>query len=306
MGRTVDVAVSTSTDVAMGSGARPGRTKRPSSGGYRGAPIGAATMASTAQKQQQLATDKNTRWKSSMITGASRGIGLEMVKQLLERGGSVVAACRRPSSAPDVGERLMIVEMDVTSEASVSRAAEEVASRHQRLDLVINAVGILHDSNMMPETALNKVSAESMLINYQTNAMGPLLVAKYFTDLLSARPKDMSDGIGVLASISARVGSISDNKLGGWYSYRASKAALNMLMTNVALENVRRKRPFACILLHPGTVDTDLSKPFQRNVPEGKLFTRDQSVAYLLGVVDGVEMADNGKFIAWDAKEIAF
>ena len=250
-----------------------------------------------------------------MITGASRGIGLAMVRQLLQRGGDVVAACRRPAAAeelrslaaaPGVGGRLMIVEMDVTDEASVSRAAEEVAGRHQRLDLVINAVGILHGGAMMPETALNKVSADSLLLNYRTNAMGPLLVAKYFTDLLSARPKDMSEGVGVLASISARVGSISDNGLGGWYSYRASKAALNMLMTNVALENVRRKRPFACVLLHPGTVDTDLSKPFQRNVPEGKLFTRDQSVGYLLGVVDRVEMADNGKFFAWDGAQIPF
>ena len=213
----------------------------------------------------------SNRFKVSMVTGASRGIGLAMVNHLLDRGGQVVAACRDPASSPeltklvsDSGGRLLTVAMDVTSENSILQAVEEVSQRHARLDLLVNVVGILHNTkiNMMPETALNKVTAENMLLSYQTNAMGPLLVAKAFTDLLSARARD-SEGIGVLASVSARVGSISDNKLGGWYSYRASKAALNMLMVNVALENTRRKRPFSCIMLHPGTVDTDLSKPFQ-------------------------------------------
>ena len=132
------------------------------------------------------------------------------------------------------------------------------------------------------------------------------MVTKAFTELLSARPKDYSEGIGVVASFSARVGSISDNKLGGWYSYRASKAALNMLMKNVSLEYTRRKRPVASVLLHPGTVDTDLSKPFQRNVPEGKLFTKDQCCSYLLQVIDNLSLKDNGKFYAWDGAEIMF
>ena len=239
---------------------------------------GVAAAVSSSRAASSSATEPPVgpeRWQTSMVTGASRGIGLEMVRQLLVRGNpnaQVVAACRRPAEAETLSEmarnsggRLRIVEMDVTSEDSVRRAAEEVASVHSRIDLVVNTVGLLHASNgaSMPETALNKVDPENALLSYKTNALGPLLVAKHFTELLSNRARDMSDGTGLFASISARVGSISDNSLGGWYSYRASKAALNMLMTNVALENVRRRRPFGCVLLHPGTVDTDLSKPFQ-------------------------------------------
>lgn len=234
--------------------------------------VGESSSPGVRHAHMEAASNTPNRWQVSMVTGASRGIGLTMVKHLLARGGDVVAACRDPMNSPeltslmaDSGGRLLPVAMDVTSESSILQAAEEVAKRHARLDLLVNVVGILHNTqlNMMPETALNKVTAENMLLSYQTNAMGPLLVAKAFTDLLSARARDSSDGVGVLASVSARVGSISDNRLGGWYSYRASKAALNMSMVNVALENTRRKRPFSCIMLHPGTVDTDLSKPFQ-------------------------------------------
>lgn len=110
--------------------------------------------------------------------------------------------------------------------------------------------------------------------------------------------------VAVVANLSARVGSIGDNRLGGWHSYRSSKAALNQLTKTVSVEFARRKDPIICILLHPGTVDTDLSRPFQRNVPDDKLFTAEFSVQKLLSIVDNAKSSDNGKFFAWDGQEI--
>jgi len=130
------------------------------------------------------------------------------------------------------------------------------------------------------------------------NALGPSLIAKY---LLTHMKKDKKT---VFAALSARVGSISDNRLGGWYAYRASKAALNMLIKTLAIEYHRRNQQLLIIGLHPGTVDTDLSKPFQRNVTPEKLFTADYSVGQLLSVIDGLIEDDSGGCFAWDGKRI--
>ncbi|KAK8504535.1 hypothetical protein V6N12_017814 [Hibiscus sabdariffa] len=110
--------------------------------------------------------------------------------------------------------------------------------------------------------------------------------------------------VAVVANVSARVGSIGDNRLGGWHSYRSSKAALNQLTKTISVEFGRKKDPVACILLHPGTVDTDLSRPFQRNVPAEKLFTKEFSVQKLLNIINNTKQQDNGKFFAWDGQEI--
>ena len=133
---------------------------------------------------------------------------------------------------------------------------------------------------------------------FAVNAIGPALVAKHFLPLLPRH------GRSVFASISARVGSIEDNRLGGWYSYRASKAALNMLLKTYSIELKRRAPSAICVGLHPGTVDTALSKPFQGGVAPGKLFSPTQSAAYLLRVIDGLTPADNGAVFAWDGSQI--
>jgi NAD(P)-dependent dehydrogenase (short-subunit alcohol dehydrogenase family) len=155
------------------------------------------------------------------------------------------------------------------------------------------------------ETSLAKLDPHAMILTYQINAMGPLLVIKHMAALLKAGGgKGTGASAAIVANLSARVSSIGDNQLGGWYSYRASKSALNQLTKTVSVEFARRKDPVVCILLHPGTVDTDLSKPFQRNVPKGKLFTSEYSVQRLLGIIDGVGFKENGKFFAWDGQEI--
>ncbi|KAB1219652.1 C-factor [Morella rubra] len=149
------------------------------------------------------------------------------------------------------------------------------------------------------ETTLSRVEKSSLLLAYEFNAVGPVLVIKHMWLLLKVGGHSRTErDVTVVANLSTRVGSIGDNCLGGWHSYRSSKAALNQL------EFARKKDPIICNLLHPGTVDTDLSRPFQRNVPEGKLFTKEFSVLKLLGIINTAKSHDNGKSFAWDGQEI--
>ncbi|XP_030471316.2 uncharacterized protein LOC115689431 isoform X3 [Syzygium oleosum] len=251
----------------------------------------------------------------SMVQGASRGIGLEFVEQLLQKSekGHVIATCRKPNEASGLlslknmfAERLSILPLDVTNESTIEASAKSIRDRYGSLNLLVNASGILSIPDVLqPETTLLKVEKSSLLSTYEVNAVGPILVIKHMWPLLKAGGGTGTDrDVAVVANISARVGSIGDNRLGGWHSYRSSKAALNQLTKTVSVEFARKKDPVICILLHPGTVDTDLSKPFQRNVPEGKLFTKEYSVPKLLGIIDHATIQDNGKFFAWDGQEI--
>ncbi|CAL9129794.1 unnamed protein product [Musa textilis] len=251
----------------------------------------------------------------SMVQGASRGIGLEFVRQLLEKNDKehVIATCRNLDGATGLldlkkkfMERLNLLQLDVTKESTIEAAATSVRESYGSLNMLINASGILSIPDVLqPETTLTKVEKSSLLLAYEVNAIGPVLVIKHMWPLLK-----VGGGSGterkhaVVASLSARVGSIGDNRLGGWHSYRASKTALNQLTKTISVEFARKKDPIICILLHPGTVDTDLSRPFQRNVPKGKLFTKEFSVQNLLSIIDNAKSSDNGKFFAWDGQEI--
>lgn len=250
-----------------------------------------------------------------MVQGASRGIGLEFVKQLLEKSekGHVIATCRNPNSATGLldlkskfDERLNILPLDLTIESTIEASAKSIGEQYGFLNLLINASGILSVPDILqPETTLNKIQRSSLLLAYEVNAVGPILVIKHMWPLLRAGGGSGTErDVAVVANLSARVASIGDNQLGGWHSYRASKAALNQLTKTVSVEFGRKKDPIVCLLLHPGTVDTDLSKPFQRNVPEGKLFTKRFSVQKLLSIINNAKKNDNGKFIAWDGQEI--
>lgn len=246
----------------------------------------------------------------------SIGLGLEFVRQLLQRPGAVVATARNPEAAiglqelqQEVGNRLQILQLDTTSEESIQNAYKIVEREHGRVDRLLNVSGLLHDKStgMMPETSYSKISKESLMRTFETNACGHMLVCKEFLPLMIRTGKlRESSSPCVIANLSARVGSISDNELGGWYSYRASKTALNQLNKCLSIELRRKKANVATILLHPGTCDTDLSKPFQRNVPQGKLFTRERGVEQLLRIVENVTIDNNGDFIAWDGTSIAW
>lgn len=181
----------------------------------------------------------------------------------------------------------------------VDETSIETAAKHGPFCMVLITTGILHDGAVMPEKSLADLDAQTAQLLFTANTITPMLLAKQFLPQLSTRNPARC---GIL---SARVGSISDNRLGGWYSYRASKAALNMVIKTASIE-LRRRNPGALIVgLHPGTVDSNLSKPFQARVPEGKLFTPTYSASCLLDVLTGLKPRHSGHCFAWDGQEIA-
>jgi NAD(P)-dependent dehydrogenase (short-subunit alcohol dehydrogenase family) len=232
---------------------------------------------------------------AQVVVGASGGLGRALVEALLARGHGPVYALSRSGGDPPpgaVGGRL-----DLLDEASIADAAAAIAAP---VTLTIVATGLLHGEGLSPERSFSALDAPSLERSFQVNAIGPALVAKH---LLPRLPRNDR---AVFAALSARVGSIEDNRLGGWYGYRASKAALNMLVRSLAVE-LRRTRPQAvCVALHPGTVDTALSRPFQRGVPPERLFTPHSSADQLLRVVDGLTPAQSGGFFAYDGQPIPF
>ncbi|MEJ2514812.1 MAG: SDR family oxidoreductase [Gammaproteobacteria bacterium] len=243
----------------------------------------------------------------ALVVGASRGIGLAFARRLAATPGvgTVWAGCRSPGasdalvSLADADERVQPVVLDVTDEDSLAAAAETIGARARPLNLVINCAGILHGpEQMFPERRLREIRPDWLARAFQVNATGVVLLAKHVEDLLPRRAR------AVFASLSARVGSIGDNRLGGWYAYRASKAAQNMLIRNLSIELPRRARGALAVALHPGTTDTDLSRPFQASVPQDKLFPADRAARQLLAVIDGLEPPDNGGFFAWDGRPI--
>ncbi len=186
-------------------------------------------------------------------------------------------------------------KIDIEDEASIEAAFRDEGP----FDLVFVATGVLHGDGFQPEKTWRQIDAEAFARVFAINATGPALVAKH------ALPKLRDDAKSVFAALSARVGSISDNGFGGWHAYRASKAALIMLIKNFAIELARKNERAIAVGLHPGTVDTALSEPFQRNVAEGKLFTPDYSAERLLAVIDGLKAESSGRCFAWDGEEIA-
>jgi NAD(P)-dependent dehydrogenase (short-subunit alcohol dehydrogenase family) len=243
----------------------------------------------------------------AFVQGASRGIGLELVRQLLETGmaSRVIASCRDPARADELrtisakhAPRLTTLAVDVSDEATIAGAAKHVGEVTDKLHLIINVAGVLHGEDFGPEKRLSQIRPEVLKTVFEVNAFGPLIVAKHFSSFLR------HDECSVFASLSARVGSISDNRLGGWYSYRGSKAAQNMFTKTLSIE-LGRLAPNAIVVgLHPGTVDTGLSKPFQGSVPRDKLFSTKKSAGHLLAVIDGLTPHDSGKVFAWDGSEI--
>ncbi|MGY6628838.1 MAG: SDR family NAD(P)-dependent oxidoreductase [Oceanicaulis sp.] len=216
------------------------------------------------------------------------------------RCSSVFAVSRRPLHIPGA----TALQADFNAPATIAAAAEAAADGGP-LHLVISATGILHDgADLQPEKSWRDLDADRLAEVLRINLIGPSLIARHTLDRLARGPRDAPEK-AVWAALSARVGSISDNRLGGWHGYRASKAALNQMIRTLSVELARKAPGAACIGLHPGTVDTGLSKPFQRNVPDGKLFTPEYSAEKLLGVMDAIGPADSGEVFDWAGERIA-
>ena len=236
----------------------------------------------------------------AVVVGASGAIGAALVQALaadpaVARVTALSRGARTAADAP-AAARVSHGHFDRADESSIAAAAAALAGREPRL--VIVATGMLHDAGQRPEKSLRELDAANLARSFAVNAIGPALVVKHFAPLLPRHGKS------VLAALSARIGSIGDNRLGGWYAYRASKAALNQLLRTAAIE-VARSRPEAVVLgLHPGTVDSALSRPFQAGVPAGRLFTPADAASRLLAVVDGATPAQSGCQLAWDGSLI--
>ncbi len=223
---------------------------------------------------------------SAVVIGASGGIGSALVERLKAAGDhALVHALSRSETG-----------LNLEDEDSIAAAAAQIANGPPP-KLVIVATGVLHGDHQ-PERSYRALTAEHLMRDYRLNAIGPALVAKHVLPLMPREAR------GVFAALSARVGSIGDNRLGGWHAYRASKAALNMLIRNLAIEHGRTHKGGIVVGLHPGTVATDLSAPFQAGVPADKLFTPDYSAEQLLRVLADLEPADSGAVFAWDGQRI--
>ena len=234
-----------------------------------------------------------------IIVGSTGGIGRAFIDALAasKQVSQIYALSRQGQSHPS--PKVANLTFDFTSESSIVAGAEALRETGT-FDLCIIATGLLQGQGIAPEKNMRAMSLEVFQQSFMVNTFGPAVTAKYFLPLMRRDRK------AVLAALSARVGSISDNRIGGWYAYRASKAALNMILKTLSIELARRSKETIIIGLHPGTADTSLSKPFQSNVPEGKLFSPEYSASKLLAVIDQVELKDSGLLFAWDGKQVPF
>jgi len=245
-------------------------------------------------------SDRSSR--TALIVGAGQGIGLEFVRQLVQRDeiDRLYATYRNPQTEllAITDTRLSCLSMDITDEEQIAAVINAIQAETNALHTVINCVGVLHEGTMQPEKSLRQVNAEQLLRYFQVNSVGAMLIAKHVQPLLKHRDR------AIFATISAKIGSIGDNHLGGWYGYRASKAALNMFMHTTAIEYKRTCPRAIVVTLHPGTTDTQLSQPFQRNVLPEKLFTVERTVQQLLAVLDQLQENDSGEFFSWDGSRL--
>tara|TARA_B100000965_G_scaffold384369_1_gene384520 strand:- start:134 stop:853 length:720 start_codon:yes stop_codon:yes gene_type:complete len=232
-------------------------------------------------------------WEGTALIIGAGGIGNQLSERfkLVSPKLDVILCGRNLSSRHGIN-------LDLESDDSLASFERRISLFEKPLRLVINSSGFLHSNLIKPEKRLSHLNRGNIIKNFSVNSIAPILIAKSIERFI--RPELPF----LYASLSARVGSISDNKLGGWYSYRASKAAQNQFLKTLSIE-WRRKFPKSIVsILHPGTCDTKLSKPFQSNVPKDKLFPPARSAEYLINVLSKQKTTDSGKFLAWDSSLI--
>ena len=236
--------------------------------------------------------------KTVAIIGSSGAIGNSISEKLIKDDSVKLIYKFSRTSGSDDTDKVKNIQIDIEDQDSIETGVAKLP-KDIKFDLIFVATGILHnDDDIFPEKSIRDISKEKLQKVLLVNTIGPTQIGKYFIPLLK---KDVRS---VFAFLSARVGSISENKLGGWYAYRASKTALNQIIKNFSIE-VRRSNPNAIFVgLQPGTVKSYLSKPFEKNVKEGKLFTPEYSSEKMLEVITSLDEEDSGKIFAWDGEEI--
>ena len=230
-----------------------------------------------------------------LIVGGSGGIGSALIERFLAADADTTIFATYRTNRPKLNNpRVNWHVADVTTESDI----ESLANIVPKLDVLINAVGILHTDDQKPEKTVRKFESDFFQKNISSNTLPTLLLAKHFERHLKGQHR------AFFVSVSARIGSIEDNRIGGWISYRCSKAALNMAIKTLSIE-WQHKLPNCCVFsFHPGTTDTPLSKPFQKNVPPGKLFSPAFVAQSLLDLLNTKTPQDTGKFFSYDGTEI--
>ena len=221
-----------------------------------------------------------------VVIGSSGSIGSALIQELTNQGFQNIIGFSRLSSP----------SLDLLNEQSIAQSAEFVKNKNIPVSLVFDATGLLYDDNHMPEKTYKNIDLSFMKKNFEINVMGPALIMKYFLPLLDCDEKS------IFASISAKVGSISDNRYGGWYSYRASKAALNQIVKTASIEMKMKNKNAICLCIHPGTVESKLSKPFQKN--DLKIQSPQESALHIYKILMTSGAKDTGCFYNWDGKKI--
>ena len=236
-----------------------------------------------------------------VVVGATGGIGKALINIFSKNPNiaNIFAVSRSPNNIDT--QKVTILHANTDNENDILQISGIIQSTVSEIHMVLIATGILHNGDeIKPEKSWRALNSHSFETVFRTNTFGPALVAKHFLPLLAKKRKS------VLAALSARVGSIEDNHLGGWYAYRASKAALNMLIKTLSIELARVNPCALCVGLHPGTVDTTLSMPYQGSVSKSSLFSIHHSASCLLDVLNNLQPENSGRIFAWDGKPIPF
>lgn len=230
--------------------------------------------------------------KKYVIAGCG-GLGEALLRQILSEDNEVLLISRKIAIDLD---NVKLVNMDLAQNCNLDDLSSVL--KEYCPDYVINAIGVLHDENHMPEKNIQQLSEEWLVHSVKVNVMPTVRLVKCLSAVMS-RQSELK-----FLSLSARVSSITDNRLGGWYSYRMSKVALNMLIKNVAIEWSRQHPNAGIYAYHPGTVDTALSKPFQSNVDPEHLFPAEQAAEYLLSVLEHLNIQQSGGLFDWQGLPI--
>ena len=234
----------------------------------------------------------NNQKSKIAVFGANGAIGHAFIKYY---SNSMVYGMSRKK--PDVNiEGIKSIIIEKYDDENLSRIADKF--KNDSLDKIIISIGMLHNDSLDPEKRIDDLTTDQFNEIMHSNAVIPSLIVKHF------HKKMKKEYPSIIAILSARVGSISDNRSGGWYSYRASKAALNMIIKNMSIELGRLNKNLIVIGLHPGTVDSSLTKPFQKSIQSSKLFSPDYSVSKLSSVINSLVVSNSGKCYAWDGMEI--